>query len=159
MPHFPGHVGPGGETFQGQFAPEFQGPELLRSVTAGLEPRRQQLELRLGQTARTRQLSPVQEAFLLSQGQQAQSQALVNAQVQADLTRAQAERGGRLIGEARQFQTEEERRIFERNAALQEQLQRQGLLGSIIGSITGLGGTLLGRGLGGPAGGPVGGTA
>lgn len=152
MPHFPGHVAQGGGTFQGGFAPEFQGQELLRAVTAGQEPRRQQLELRLGQVARTRQLSPSQEAFLLQQGQEAQSNALVQAQVQADLARAQQEQRERLIGEARQFQTEEERRIFQRNAALQEQLQRQGLLGSILGDVAGLGGRFLGGAIGGPVG-------
>jgi len=157
MAHIPGHVGPGGQTFQGQLAPEFQGAELLRSVSQGIEPRRQQLSLRTGQLARTRQLSPAQEAVIISRGQEAQSQALVNAQIRADFERARQVQRERLIAERRQFATEEEQRIFRRNRALLEQQQSQGLLGSIFGNIAGLGGRALGAGLGGPVGALAGG--
>ncbi len=153
MAHFAGHEGPG----QAGVAPEFQGESLLRNIQIGLEPRRQQQELRLGQLSRTRQLSPSQEGFLISRGQEAQSQALVNARLRADFMRAQQEQRERLIAEQRRFQTEEEQRIFRRNRALQEQQQRQGLLGSIFGNIAGLGGQFLGGALGGPIGAVAGG--
>ena len=152
MAHFSGHVGPGGE-----FAPEFQSGAFLQNIQAGLEPRRRQEELRLGQLARTRQLSPSQEAFLISSGQQAQSQSLINARFRADAIRSQQEQRERLIAERRQFQVAEEQRIFRRNQALQEQQQRQGLLGSIFGNIAGFGGRLLGGALGGPVGAVAGG--
>ena len=151
MPHLPGHS-VDGQGFQGQFAPEFQGSEFQRSLRAGIEPANTQRNLRLGQISRTRQLSPAQEALLLSQGQQAQSESLVNAQIQADLARIQQEAGERLIGEQRQFQSEEEAARFQRDRALQERLQSQNLLGSIFGNLAGLGGTFLGAGLGGPIG-------
>lgn len=153
MPHVPGHVAgqlPG--IRQTGFAQELQGPELLRAVTAGVRPAGEQQQLRLGQLARTRQLSPAQEAFLLQQGQEAQAGSLVQAQLQADLARVGQEQRERLIAEGRTFQTEEEQRIFQRNAALRERLQRQSLLGSIVGSITGLGGVALGGGFGGGGG-------
>lgn len=151
MAHFAGHDQLPGQ-FPGQFAPEFQGESLLRNIQIGAEPRRQQQELRLGQLSRTRQLSPSQEAFLISRGQEAQSQALVNARLRADAIRAQQEQRERLIAEGRQFQVGEEERIFRRNQALLEQQQRQGLVGSIFGNIAGLGGQLLGGALGGPIG-------
>lgn len=151
MAHFAGHDQPPGQ-FTGQFAPEFQGDALLRNIQIGQEPRRQQQELRLGQLSRTRQLSPSQEAFLISRGQEAQSEALVNARLRADAIRAQEEQRERLIAEGRQFDVGEEQRIFRRNQAIREQEQRQGLLGSIFGNIAGLGGRLLGGAFGGPIG-------
>ncbi len=150
MAHIPGHA-PGG------FAPEFQSGTLLQNIQAGIEPARRRQELRLGQLSRTRQLSPSQEAFVISQGQQEQQRSLVNARLRGDLARAQQEQRERLIQEGREFQVEEEQRQFRRNQALAEQQQRQGLLGSIFGNIAGIGGRLLGGAIGGPIGAVAGG--
>lgn len=145
MAHIAGHPA-------GQFAQEFQGGNLLESIQSGIEPARRRAELRTGQLSRTRQLSPAQEAFVISQGQEAQAGSLVNARLRASVIRAQQEQRERLIQEQREAAREEEQRIFRRNQALLEQQQRQGLLGSIFGNVAGLGGRLLGAGLGGPVG-------
>lgn len=153
MAHFAGHEGPSLGLGQGQgFAREFQGSELLQNIQAGIDPANRRRELDIGRISRTRQLSPAQEAFIISQGQTAQAGSLVNARLRADFQRAAQEQRERLIAEQRAFQVAEEQRRFRRAQALQEQQQRQGLLGSIFGNIAGLGGRLLGGALGGPIG-------
>lgn len=154
MAHFAGHT----SQDQGQgFAREFQQGQLLQNIQLGIDPANRRMELEIGRVSRTRQLSPAQEAFLISQGQTAQAGSLVNARLRADFQRAAQEQRERLIAEQRQFQVEEEKRIFRRNQALREQQQRQGLLGSIFGNIAGLGGQFIGGALGGPIGAVAGG--
>lgn len=149
MAHFAGHDGPAPNQ---DFAREFQGGEFLQNVQAGIDPANRRRELDIGRLARTHQLSPAQESFIISQGQTAQAGSLVNARLRADFQRAEAERRERLIAEQREFQVAEEQRRFRREQSILGQQQRQGLLGSIFGNVARLGGRLLGSALGGPVG-------